>query len=133
MGAAVTATGRKVIKYTEEVVNDYGYEVIYGDTDSVMLEIGDISSSDVNGDVDLPEELQEKYPEMGRNEAETLFLAVKKGFELEERINEAYDGFAEERLNATEHRFEIEFEKLYRRFFQAGRKKRYAGSKIWMR
>jgi DNA polymerase I len=48
-------------------------------------------------------------------------------------INESYDQFAKGQLNATHHRFEIEFEKLYRRFFQAGKKKRYAGSKIWMR
>jgi len=34
-------------------------------------------------------------------------------------------------LNADVHRFQIEFEKLYRRFFQAGKKKRYAGHIIW--
>ncbi len=34
-------------------------------------------------------------------------------------------------LGADEHRFQIEFEKLYRRFFQAGKKKRYAGHIVW--
>ena len=133
MGAAVTATGRDVIKYTEKVVNDSGYEVIYGDTDSVMLEIGNVNEDDVSSGKFCLSTLQEKYPEMSEEELETLAVIVEKGFELEEVINDSYNKFAREQLNATTHRFEIEFEKLYRRFFQAGTKKRYAGSKIWMR
>ena len=104
MGAAVTATGREVIDFTETAANDFGYEVAYGDTDSVMLELG--------GDVSLEE-------------------AIEQSFGIEEHINESYDEFAREELNAEEHRFQIEFEKLYRRFFQAGKKKRYAGHIIW--
>jgi len=57
--------------------------------------------------------------------------AIEESFEIEERINDSYDEFAIERLNAAENRFEIEFEKLYRRFFQAGKKKRYAGHVVW--
>ncbi|PSQ07332.1 DNA polymerase elongation subunit, partial [Halobacteriales archaeon QS_5_68_33] len=49
----------------------------------------------------------------------------------EERIDDSYDDFASERLTADSHRFQIEFEKLYRRFFQAGKKKRYAGHTVW--
>ncbi|MGM0399052.1 MAG: DNA-directed DNA polymerase [Halobacteriota archaeon] len=104
MGAAVTATGRDVIEYTETAANERDKEVIYGDTDSVMLELG----TDVT-----PEE------------------AIEQSFDLEEYINDSYDDFASERLNAEDHRFQIEFEKLYRRFFQAGKKKRYAGHIIW--
>lgn len=104
MGAAVTATGREVIKHTEEAANKHNKEVIYGDTDSVMIEFGrDLSKNN----------------------------AIEQSFELEDAINDSYDEFAQEMLNAEEHRFEIEFEKLYRRFFQAGRKKRYAGHIIW--
>ena len=33
--------------------------------------------------------------------------------------------------NADEHFFSIKFEKIYARFFQAGKKKRYAGSLVW--
>ncbi len=104
MGAAVTATGREVIEFTEEAANEVGQEVVYGDTDSVMLELG--------ADVEKDE-------------------AIEQSFELEEHINESYDDFAREELNAEEHRFQIEFEKLYRRFFQAGKKKRYAGHIVW--
>lgn len=104
VGAAVTAVGRECIKFTEQVVEDMGYEAIYGDTDSVMVKLDD----------DLTKE------------------EVKEiGFELEEKINEEYDRFAKEELNADEHFFDIEFEKLYRRFFQAGKKKRYAGHITW--
>jgi len=102
--AAVTATGREVIKYTEQTVNEFGYEVIYGDTDSVMISLED--------DISIDE-------------------VIDRSFELEERINDSYDGFAREELDAEQHRFEIEFEKLYRRFFQAGKKKRYAGHIVW--
>ena len=104
MGAAITATGREVIRFTEEQANSLGYEVVYGDTDSVMLELGaDVAVND----------------------------AIDRSFEIEAAINESYDDFAETELDATEHRFEIEFEKLYRRFFQAGKKKRYAGHVVW--
>jgi len=103
MGAAVTATGREVIEFTEQAASELDKEVTYGDTDSVMLELG--------GDVSKDE-------------------AIEQSFEIEAHINDAYDEFAE-RLNASTHRFQIEFEKLYRRFFQAGKKKRYAGHIIW--
>ncbi|WP_336361224.1 DNA-directed DNA polymerase [Haladaptatus sp. ZSTT2] len=104
MGAAVTATGREVINFTEQSANDLGYNVIYGDTDSIMLSLG---------------------PDVDKE------TAIEQSFEIESHINEAYDAFAREKLNADEHRFQIEFEKLYRRFFQAGKKKRYAGHIIW--
>ncbi|WP_336326869.1 DNA polymerase domain-containing protein [Halovenus sp. HT40] len=104
MGAAVTATGREVIDFTEEITDKLDKELVYGDTDSVMIELGaDISKEE----------------------------AIEQSFELEEEINASYDEFASEKLNAVEHRFEIEFEKLYRRFFQAGKKKRYAGHIVW--
>jgi DNA polymerase I len=102
--AAITATGRDVIDYTQEEAEEMGYNVAYGDTDSVMLELG--------GEIDEDE-------------------AIEQSFEIEEHINEAYDDFAREKLNADIHRFQIEFEKLYRRFFQAGKKKRYAGHIVW--
>jgi DNA polymerase elongation subunit (family B) len=103
MGAAVTATGRRVIEFTEEVSNELNYQVAYGDTDSIMLELG-------------PDVTKER--------------AIEQSFELEEEINARYDDLAAE-FGATEHRFRIEFEKLYRRFFQAGKKKRYAGHIVW--
>jgi len=101
--AAVTATGREVIDFTEEAAEELNYQVAYGDTDSVMLSLSDMSKEE----------------------------AIETSFEIEDHINERYDDFAREELNADFHRFQIEFEKLYRRFFQAGKKKRYAGHIIW--
>jgi DNA polymerase elongation subunit (family B) len=57
--------------------------------------------------------------------------AIEQSFDIEEHINDSYDEFARDELNAHHHRFQIEFEKLYRRFFQAGKKKRYAGHIVW--
>ncbi len=102
--AAITATGREVIEFTETAANEIDYQVAYGDTDSVMLELGP----------DVPKE-----------------DALEQSFEIEEYINSRYDDFAREDLNAEAHRFQIKFEKLYRRFFQAGKKKRYAGHITW--
>lgn len=104
VAGAVTATGREVIEFTEKAANEIDYRVTYGDTDSVMLELGS-----------------------GVTKSE----AIEQSFEIEEHINASYDEFAREVLGAEDHRFEIEFEKLYRRFFQAGRKKRYAGHIVW--
>jgi DNA polymerase elongation subunit (family B) len=103
MSAGVTSTNREVIAFTADVTGELNREVTYGDTDSVMLSLGDLSKKD----------------------------AIETSFEIADHINERYDDFAREELNADSHRFEIEFEKLYRRFFQAGKKKRYAGHIVW--
>jgi DNA polymerase elongation subunit (family B) len=102
--AAVTATGREVIEFTAEVVADLGHEVVYGDTDSVLIEFGGEASPEA---------------------------AIEAAFDVADAINSRYDEFARDVLNADQHRFQLEFEKLYRRFFQAGKKKRYAGHVVW--
>ncbi|GAB7017952.1 DNA-directed DNA polymerase [Halostagnicola bangensis] len=102
--SAITATGREVIEFTETASKELDHTVAYGDTDSVMLELG---------------------PDVSREQA------LEQSFDIEDYVNDRYDDFAREELNAEEHRFQIEFEKLYRRFFQAGTKKRYAGHIIW--
>jgi len=128
MGAAVTATGRDVIEHTQSAANDVGYEVAYGDTDSVMLEIGDEAVVDADA---VPDEVREAHPDASESDLRQIAGAIETGYELEEAINDSYDEFALEELNAHHHRFQIEFEKLYRRFFQAGKKKRYAGHIVW--
>lgn len=104
VASAVTATGRAVLQHTAGVCEDMGHPVAYGDTDSVLLDLDDTLDRD-----------------------ETISLC----FDIEEAINESYDEWAEAELDATEHWFEIEFEKLYKRYFQAGSKKRYAGHIVW--
>lgn len=103
IGSAVTSVGRAIIEHTRDVITSLGYRVLYGDTDSCMVMI----------------------PDEGIDE--TLLRAAK----IEKAVNDSYSGFARKILNADQHYFSIKFEKLYRRFFQAGTKKRYAGLLVW--
>jgi len=105
--------------------------IVLHNTDSVMLQLGDVGPDDLEHNIEVTDEMREKHPEMAADELELVAATIRKGFELEDVINASYDEFASERLDADEHRFEIEFEKLYRRFFQAGKKKRYAGHVVW--
>ncbi len=103
IGSAVTSVGRAIIRHTRDIITGLGYTVIYGDTDSCMVEVP-------------PGSLEE-----------TIATARM----IEARLNESYGDFARRELDADTHYFSIKFEKVYRRFFQAGRKKRYAGHLIW--
>jgi DNA polymerase I len=103
IGAAITSVGRAIIEHTRKTIEASGHRVIYGDTDSCMVGLPP-------GPLD-----------------ELLTTALN----LERVVNESYPGFAKEALNADRHWFSIKFEKVYRRFFQAGKKKRYAGHLVW--
>jgi DNA polymerase I len=103
IGAAVTSVGRAIIEHTRRVIQGMGYTVIYGDTDSCMVQ--------------LPPGDQEK----------TIEIATS----IEKHLNASYQDFAKRELNADTHYFSIKFEKIYTRFFQAGKKKRYAGQLVW--
>ncbi|MGB7787620.1 DNA-directed DNA polymerase [Methanoregula sp.] len=104
IGSAATSVGRAIIEHTRRVIEQQGYKVIYGDTDSCMVQ--------------LPKDLDKE---------QTIALARQ----IEKRLNESYAEFAKNELNADYHFFSIKFEKIYARFFQAGKKKRYAGSLVW--
>ena len=104
IGSAVTSVGRAIIEHTRRVIEQQGYTVIYGDTDSCM--------------VHLP-------PNLDR---EATIAAARA---IEKKLNESYQEFAHKELNADVHYFSIKFEKIYERFFQAGKKKRYAGHLVW--
>lgn len=103
IAAAITSIGREVIRHTRTHIESAGYRVLYGDTDSCMVEI----PGDTVGEV------------------------IAKAGRLETSLNESYDGFAKDKLNADEHFFSIRFEKIYRKFFQPGVRKRYAGHLVW--
>jgi len=103
IGSAITAVGRAIIEHTRKVIEGMGHHVLYGDTDSCMVE--------------LPPADKETTIGIARS--------------IEERLNASYREFAKETLNADTHYFSIKFEKIYRRFFQAGKKKRYAGHLVW--
>ncbi len=104
IGAAVTSVGRAIIEHTRREIEKMGYTVIYGDTDSCMVQL-----------------------EKGIDRDKTIATARA----IEKHLNASYQEFAKTVLNADVHFFSIKFEKIYARFFQAGRKKRYAGSLVW--
>ena len=121
LGDTITAAARYVTWKGVQIAKDLGYNVRYGDTDSIMIELAD-PDEDVT-----PEEV------------------TRRGEEIEEIINERTEQVADDfgiddhpylsdggELHGTgRHCFTWEFEKLYRRFFQAGSKKRYSGLIYW--
>ena len=121
IGSTITAGGRYTLWRGAQIAENMGYDVKYGDTDSIMISLAD-SSEDV-----------------------TAREVVQRGEEVEAAINDAMDDVADEfgipekhpflkdkDLHGTDrHCLHWEFEKLYRRFLQAGTKKRYAGLKAW--
>lgn len=104
IASAITATGRAIIDYTQKYVKSKGFNVVYGDTDSCMIEITGVTD---------PEEVK------------------KIATQLQDELNALYPKFAKEVLNSDTSFFSTKFEKYYRRFFQGGKKKRYAGHIIW--
>jgi DNA polymerase I len=104
IASAITATGRAIIEYTRQYIESKGYKVKYGDTDSNFVKIYGVTD---------PEEIK------------------KLSKQLEEELNALYPKFAKDTLNADVSFFSTKFEKYYRRFFQGGKKKRYAGHIIW--
>jgi DNA polymerase-2 len=102
---AITLAGQHVIRLAAAAVRELGHEVIYGDTDSLFVDIAE--------------------PDTGRAAVRGLDLCARVGDEV---------GAALRREFGCESFLELEFEKVYARFFMpevrggaAGSKKRYAG------
>lgn len=103
IGASVTAVGRALLEHNKKIIEEAGYTVIFGDTDSTGFPV----------------------------ESDSIDELVAIGKDLEKRINDSYPAFAKECLNADVSYFSVKFEKLYKTFFSGGRKKRYAGLLVW--
>lgn len=104
--ASITRRGHEIITQSRDVIEDAGYRVIYGDTDSLFVLIG-----------------------AGPDEA----ACFRTGAELRDRLNQHWRDKVRAELR-LESRLEIEFETHYVRFFmptmrrsERGSKKRYAG------
>ena len=106
VASAVTLTGQAVIKRTAEYVESQDYSVLYGDTDSTYITFDNGWSREKCLDAarELCHELNEVvYPE----------LAEDMGVPAEDNL------------------WDIEVEAYMERFFQAGKKKRYAYLTTW--
>ncbi len=103
---AITSFGQQTLAWTAEAFREEGLEVIYGDTDSVFVRLGD--DLDPDAAHDLGERVRERV-------AATLAARIHRQYDVETRLD-------------------LEFEKVFSRFFLprvrgggGGSKKRYAG------
>ena len=102
---AITYTGQEIIQLTTKKVQELGYDVIYGDTDSIFVVSG----------------------------ADNIENARKVGKKIEKYINEFYDEYIKKEYHRN-NAMELQFEKLFKIFLmptvrgsEEGAKKRYAG------
>jgi len=105
MSNAITYTGQEIIKLTTKKVEELGYEVIYGDTDSIFV----VSNAKNHDD------------------------AKRIGKKIQKYINEFYDDYIKKEYHRN-NAMELQFEKLFKVFLmptvrgsEEGAKKRYAG------
>ena len=106
LASSITLRGHEIIQTSKELIEEQGYTVIYGDTDSVFVLLGE-----------------------NKDEASCL----KTGRELQNHLNKWWTQHLSETF-AIESNLEIEFETHYQRFLmptirgaEKGSKKRYAG------
>lgn len=106
LASSITKRGHQIIQQTADFIEQQGWQVIYGDTDSVFIWFKDVEDAD---------------------------SAAKVGKELEEKLNLWWDQRLQKEYG-IESALEIEFETLYQRFLMPtirgsdqGSKKRYAG------
>lgn len=106
LASSITMRGHEIIQTSRDIIEKEGYNVIYGDTDSVFVLVGE-----------------------GKDEAQ----CIKLGKQLQETLNSWWHGHLKSTF-AIESNLEIEFETHYLRFLmptirgaETGSKKRYAG------
>lgn len=120
LGDAVTSVSRYVLWMGKEIAEADERDVIYGDTDSIMLSLGSAGA-------DVDEVLSEGHAIEHVLNTEIGVCVVRSGLD-DTGVHPLLSGD----LHGTDlHCIQWEFEKLYQRFFQAGTKKRYAGLMIW--
>ena len=102
---AITGTGQWILRETIEYFQNQGYEVLYGDTDSVFIKLKGAEYANPF----------EKGPSLAKKATEYITKVLRTHFEVESHL-------------------EMEFEKYYRKFFlpelrtrDGGAKKKYAG------
>jgi len=105
MANAITKTGQHLIQTVMKEVENIGYEVIYGDTDSIFV----------------------------KSNAKNYEEAEQIGKKIQDTVNKFLEQHIKEKYNVKSY-MELQFEKIFVKFFmptvrksEAGSKKRYAG------
>src|SRR3989338_8819516 len=111
---AITHFGQFIIKLSGEKIRELGYDVIYGDTDSLFVNPNANANNEAKPIVDYEE-------------------AKKIGTKIQKFIEEFYVGYIKENYNRKSV-LELKFEKTFKKFIlpkvrgsDEGAKKRYAG------
>lgn len=100
VGGAITSFGREIIVKAKEYVENLGYNVVYGDTDSIFVEIPKLNNKN----------LEDKK---------------KQGEIIENKLNLYFDNWVKSEFDQKSY-LTIEMEKIFSKFFIAS-KKRYVG------
>ena len=103
VSGSVTWLGRRITKFTKKVIEEEGYKVIYGDTDSCMFIVND-----------------EDYEER-----------IKTGYSVADLLNEKYKEYLLH-FGITNCKLFIKFEKLFSPMIFVDVKKTYAGKLEWL-
>jgi len=98
----VTGIARMHLHWIADHVSKMGYAVRYGDTDSVLCSVTGSSQEDI----------------------------VKIAKDMEFQLNQTFPEFIKQ-FGASTSTLKVEFKKLYSKWFQGGKKKKYAGITIW--
>jgi DNA polymerase elongation subunit (family B) len=125
IGDAITGVSRYILWRAAQFVEDLGYDVIYGDTDSVL-----ISLASYEEDRRKEELLKDGKGLVNQLNAHMSTVAEDLGLPEDHPFVDATEMPHELRDDAN-HLWFFEFEKLYSEFIQVGSKKRYAGTLAW--
>ena len=123
LGAAITSVSRYVSWMGIQAIESDGFDVKYGDTDSLFISLLESDKADPDGDVehfvDLLTELEGTINEQLVSAADMCGVPKEHPY-----LDDGMHG-------TSQHLWVYESEKLYRRFLQTGAKKRYAGNIVW--
>lgn len=123
LGAAITSVSRFVSWVGIQVIEGDGYNVKYGDTDSLMVSL--LDNPDVENGLEVEEYVDYMIELENSINDQLVTVADQIG------VPEKHPYFLDTLHGTDRHLWVYEAEKLYRRFLQTGAKKRYAGNIVW--
>jgi DNA polymerase elongation subunit (family B) len=124
VGAAITAVSRYVSWVGVQEIEAEGYELVYGDTDSLLMSLLDHSAMDAESINDL------KAATVLEEVNETVNNGLSRVAD-DVGLPDTHPYIEPDMHGTDRHLWMYEPEKVYRRFLMTGAKKRYAGSIVW--